>query len=63
MTTLLHIALAIALLAVLGVLIAGIVNMMRRGDPQKSNKLMQSRVMLQAVALVILALLMLLSRS
>jgi len=36
--------------------------MLRGGDPRRSNKLMQSRVIMQALALVLLAMLMLLAR-
>jgi hypothetical protein len=48
----------IAMLATLGVLVAGIIGMFRGNDPKRSNKLMQSRVLLQAVALVLFALFM-----
>jgi hypothetical protein len=62
MTTFLIVLLVLVLLGVLGVLGAGIFGLVRGGgDPRRSNKLMQSRVMLQALALVILAALMLLS--
>ena len=60
MTTFLAILLVLALLGVLGVLGMGVVTMVRGGDPRRSNKLMQSRVAMQAVALVLLALLMML---
>jgi hypothetical protein len=63
MTTLLIVLLVLVLLGVLGVLGDGIFGLVRGGgDPRRSNKLMQSRVMLQALALVILAALMLLAR-
>jgi ABC-type Na+ efflux pump permease subunit len=58
MTTFLTVLLVFALLGVLGVLGAGIFGLVRGGDPRRSNKLMQSRVMLQALALVLLAALM-----
>jgi hypothetical protein len=35
--------------------------LLRGGDPRRSNKLMQSRVIMQALALVLLAMLMLLA--
>ena len=60
MTTFLTILLVLALLGVLGVLGMGIVGIVRGGDPRRSNKLMQSRVILQALALVLLAALMIL---
>jgi NADH:ubiquinone oxidoreductase subunit 6 (subunit J) len=60
MTTFLTILLVLALLGVLGVLGAGVVTMVRGSDPRRSNKLMQSRVAMQALALVLLALLMML---
>ena len=37
-------------------------SLLRGGDPRRSNKLMQSRVIMQALALVLLAMLMLLAR-
>jgi hypothetical protein len=36
--------------------------MLRGGNPQRSNKLMQMRVVMQGLALLLLAILMLLSR-
>jgi hypothetical protein len=63
MTTFLTILLVMALIGVLVVLGMGIVGVVRGGgNPQRSNKLMQSRVILQAAALVILAMLMMLAR-
>jgi hypothetical protein len=52
------------LLATLGVLLAGVAGLVRGGgNPQRSNILMRWRVILQAVALLLLALLMSLLRS
>jgi hypothetical protein len=48
------------MLGVLGILGMGMVTMVRGGNPRRSNKLMQSRVAMQALALVLLALLMML---
>jgi NADH:ubiquinone oxidoreductase subunit 6 (subunit J) len=63
MTTFLTILLVLALIGVLGVLGMGIIGVVRGGgNPQRSNKLMQSRVALQAIALVLLAALMMLAR-
>jgi hypothetical protein len=44
----------IAIGAVAVVLVLGLVNMLRGGDPNRSQKLMRMRVMLQAVAIVII---------
>ena len=60
MTTFLTILLVLAMLGVLGILGMGMVTMVRGGNPRRSNKLMQSRVAMQALALVLLALLMML---
>jgi predicted nucleic acid-binding Zn ribbon protein len=51
-----------ALIGVLVVLGLGVATMLKGGDPRRSNKLMQSRVMMQALALLLLAVLMLLAR-
>ncbi|HEX3861345.1 MAG TPA: twin transmembrane helix small protein [Stellaceae bacterium] len=60
MSTFLTVLLVLVMLGVLGVLGVGVATMIRGGDPRVSNKLMQSRVILQGVALLVLALLMLL---
>jgi hypothetical protein len=62
MTVFFTILLVMAMLGTLTVLGFGVASMLRGGDPRRSNKLMQSRVMMQALALVLLAALMLLSR-
>lgn len=54
--------LGFTLLAVLGVLAAGMIGIAREGSARRSNKLMQWRVGLQALALLLLALLMLTMR-
>lgn len=51
-----------ALIGVLVVLGLGVSTMLKGGDPRRSNKLMQSRVIMQALALVLLAMLMMLNR-
>ncbi|MDG4898780.1 twin transmembrane helix small protein [Mesorhizobium sp. WSM4976] len=56
MVILLKILAVIAMAAVLIVLVRGLINMMRGGSGVTSNKLMQARVMLQAVALALLLL-------
>ncbi len=64
MNTFLMLLLVLAMLGVLGVLGFGIAGLVRGGgDPRRSNRLMQSRIILQAAALAILAILMLLGRG
>ena len=53
----------ILMLATLGVLIAGMLGMVREGDPRRSNKLMQYRVLLQGAAILLFVILMTLVRS
>jgi NADH:ubiquinone oxidoreductase subunit 6 (subunit J) len=62
MTVFLTALLVLAMVGTLTVLGFGIVGMFRGGDPRRSNKLMQSRVIMQALALLLLAMLMLLGR-
>ncbi len=62
MTIFVTILLVLALIGTLTVLGFGVASMLRGGDPRRSNKLMQSRVIMQALALVLLAMLMLLAR-
>jgi len=59
----LTVLIGILMLATLGVLIAGMVGMVREGDPRRSNRLMQWRVILQGAAIVLFAILMSLLRS
>ena len=56
MATLFNILGVIFMVAVVAVLIRGLINMLRGGSGNTSNKLMQARVMLQAVALVFILL-------
>jgi len=58
MHSLLTILIPIAMLATLAVLGLGVYQMIRGGDPRRSNKLMQYRVVLQGVALLLFAILM-----
>jgi hypothetical protein len=62
-----HVFLTVILvLAMVGVLIAlgvGIATMLKGGNPRRSNKMMQMRVVMQAVALVVLALLMMMAAN
>jgi hypothetical protein len=64
MTTILSILVAAAMLAVLGVLFAGMLGLVRgNGDGARSNRLMRWRVILQGIALLLFCLLLLLSRQ
>lgn len=63
MHVLLTLLLVLTLAGVLGVLLAGIIGVARGGDPQRSNRLMRWRVILQGAALLLLALLLSLARS
>ncbi len=61
MSTFLTVLLVLAMLGVLGVLGVGVATMIRGGNPRLSNRMMQARVVMQGVALLLLALLMLLA--
>jgi hypothetical protein len=64
MKTLLAILVGLLMVATLGVLVAGLIGLVRGGgDPRRSNKLMQYRVLLQAGALLLFILLLSLLRS
>lgn len=56
MATVFNILAIVVMLAVVVVLIRGLVNMMRGGSGNTSNKLMQARVLLQFIALVLILL-------
>ena len=56
MATVFNILAILVMVAVVIVLVRGLINMMRGGSGVTSNKLMQTRVMLQAVALVLILL-------
>ena len=49
-----HFAVPIAIGAVAVVLVLGLINMMRGGSPNTSQKLMRMRVLLQFVAIVVI---------
>ncbi len=51
-----HYAVPAAIVAVAIVLVLGLVNMMRGGSPNRSQKLMRLRVLLQFVAIVVIML-------
>jgi hypothetical protein len=63
MRVFLTVILVLALLGVLGALGVGVVTMLKGGNPQRSNKMMQMRVIMQAIALVTLAVLMMMAAS
>ena len=63
MNTFLAAIVGILMLATLGVLIAGMVGMMRETNPRRSNKLMQYRVLLQGLTILLFMILMSLLRS
>jgi hypothetical protein len=58
MELLLKLLVPLAMLATLVVLGFGVVQMIRGGDPRRSNKLMQYRVVFQGIALLLFAVLM-----
>ena len=62
-----HVFLTVILvIAMVGVLIAlgvGVATMIKGGNPRRSNKMMQMRVVMQAVALVVLAILMMMAAN
>lgn len=49
-----HILVPVAIIAVAIILVLGLVNMMRGGSPQRSQRLMQLRVLFQFIALVVI---------
>jgi len=49
-----HYAVPAAIIAVAIVLVLGLVNMMRGGNPNRSQKLMRMRVLLQFVAIIVI---------
>jgi hypothetical protein len=63
MKTALIILVALAMLATLGILFAGMVGVARNTDPHRSNALMRWRVILQGTAIALFALLLVLSRG
>ncbi len=64
MKTFLAVLVGLLMLGTVGVLFAGLFGLIRGGgDPRRSNRLMRWRVILQAAALLLFALLMTLLRS
>jgi len=49
-----HFAVPAAIIAVAVVLLLGLINMMRGGSPNRSQKLMRMRVLLQFVAIIVI---------
>lgn len=49
-----HYAVPAAIIAVAAVLLLGLINMMRGGSPNRSQKLMRMRVLLQFVAIIVI---------
>jgi hypothetical protein len=49
-----HILVPVAIIAVAIILVLGLINMMRGGSPQRSQRLMQLRVLFQFIALVVI---------
>ena len=60
MASILMILLVATMLAVVVVLGLGMVGVVRGGDPRRSNKLMRARVLLQGLALALMAVILLL---
>ncbi len=54
MSSALNILIIIVMLAVVGILVAGLWNMFRGGSPNLSQKLMRARVITQFVAIILL---------
>lgn len=63
MQTVLMILVAIAMLATLGVLLAGVVGLARGNDPTRGNVLMRWRVLLQFGAILLFMLLVAIARG
>ena len=56
MSTMLNVLAVLVMLSVAAVLMVGLRNMMKAGDANFSNKMMQLRVLLQFIAIVLLVL-------
>ncbi len=63
MSTVFNIIAILFMVAVVIVLVRGLINMMRGGSGNTSNKLMQARVVLQFIALVFILLALYVSRG
>jgi Hypoxia induced protein conserved region len=58
----LPIMVVLAMLATLGTLLFGLVSMAKGGNPQRSNKLMRTRVLFQGLALLLFVIFMMIYR-
>jgi len=56
MSTVFNVLAVIVMFAVVVVLVRGLINMLRGGSGNTSNKLMQARVLLQFIALILILL-------
>ncbi|ESZ40018.1 MULTISPECIES: twin transmembrane helix small protein [unclassified Mesorhizobium] len=63
MATVIKVLLVLIMVAVVIVLVRGLINMMRGGSGVSSNKLMQARVLLQALALALILLVVYFTRK
>jgi hypothetical protein len=63
MHTFFTVLIGLMMLATLGILVAGLVGMVRETDPRRSNKLMQWRVILQGATILLFVILLSLLRS
>jgi ABC-type Na+ efflux pump permease subunit len=61
MSGFLTVILIVAMLGVLGILGLGMANLFTGGSSRRSNKLMQARVIMQGIALAVLAVLMMMA--
>jgi type II secretory pathway pseudopilin PulG len=61
MSVFLTVILVLAMFGVLAALGVGVFTMIKGGNARRSNKMMQMRVIMQAVALVVLAMLMMMA--
>ncbi len=60
MTSVLTVLLVVVMLGVVGVLGLGMAGVVRGGDPRRSNALMRARVLLQGLAIALMAAILLL---
>ncbi|MER8921838.1 twin transmembrane helix small protein [Mesorhizobium sp. M0802] len=63
MATVIKVLLVLVMVAVVIALVRGLINMMRGGSGVSSNKLMQARVLLQALALALILLVVYFTRK
>jgi hypothetical protein len=63
MTVFIEILAVVAIAAVVIVLVSGLINMAQGGSPNRSNQLMQARVMFQFIAIVLVLLAVFLFRK